>query len=50
MNGEQVEVDDLFGDTGTLGGTVTLNMPLHSLPADGLAKYMDDLHRSSTEQ
>ncbi|ERF75168.1 hypothetical protein EPUS_06208 [Endocarpon pusillum Z07020] len=50
MNGEHVEVDDLFGDGGTLGDTVTLNLPLQSLPVDGLAQYVDDLHRASTEQ
>ena len=50
MNGEHVEVDDLFGDGGTLGDTVTLNLPLQSLPVEGLAQYIDDLHRASTEQ
>lgn len=50
MNGEHVEVDDLFGDAGALGDTVALNLPLQSIPVDGLAQYLDDLHRASTEQ
>lgn len=45
-----MEVDDLFGDAGNLGETVALNLPLQPLPVDGLAQYVDDLHRSSTEQ
>jgi hypothetical protein len=50
MNGEHVGVDDLFADAGTLGDSVTLNLPLQSMPVDGLAQYIDDLHRASTEQ
>jgi hypothetical protein len=45
-----VGVDDLFADAGTLGDSVTLNLPLQSMPVDGLAQYIDDLHRASTEQ
>lgn len=50
MDGGRVEVDDLFGDAATLGESVALNLPIHSLQAKGLAQHMDDLHRSSTEQ
>jgi hypothetical protein len=50
MNGDRVEVDDLFGDAATLGDTVALNLPLQSIPVEGLAQHVDDLHRASTEQ
>lgn len=50
MNESHVEVDDLFGDGPTLGDTVALNLPLQSISIDGLAQYLDDLHRASTEQ
>ncbi len=50
MNGQDVDVDDLFGDAGTLEDSVALNLPIQSLAVDGLAQYIDDLHRSSTEQ
>ena len=50
MNGQHMEVDDLFGDGDTLGDTVALNLPLQSVPVDGLAQYINDLHRASTEQ
>lgn len=49
MNGEHGMVDDLFGDAGTLADTVALDLPLQSISADGLAQYVDDLHRSSSE-
>lgn len=45
-----MDVDDLFGDGGVLGDSVTLNLPVQSLPIEGLAQYVDDLHRASTEQ
>lgn len=50
MNGERVEVDDLFGDSATLGDTVALNLPLQSIPVEGLAQYLDSLRRASTQQ
>jgi hypothetical protein len=48
MNGEHAGVDDLFVDAGTL--VESLNLPLQSTPINGLAQYVDDLHRASTEQ
>ena len=50
MDGNHVQVDDFFGDGGALGDTVTLSLPLQPLPVEGLAQYVDDLHRASTEQ
>lgn len=50
MDGERVEVDDLFGDVVTLGDTVAINLPLHSIQVEGLAQHLDDLHRASTER
>ena len=50
MNEGRVEVDDLFGDPATLGDTVGLNLPLQSMPVEGLAQYVDGIHRASKEQ
>jgi hypothetical protein len=50
MDEEGVEVDDLFGDTVTLDEAAALQLPLHTIQAEGLAQHLDDLHRASTER
>ena len=55
MDGEDLEVDDLFGDAGALvDSTLTVPLagagldPLHSIqvPIKGLAQRVDELHLS----
>jgi hypothetical protein len=50
MDAQSVEVDDLFGDAATIGDNVELGLPLQSVPVEGLAQYVDNIHRASTEQ
>lgn len=50
MDDGRVAVDDLFGDTGMLEDTVGLNLPLRSVPVEGLALHLDEVHRASTKQ